>query len=340
MFSQRVRTLPRHCGLVLPLLAALICAVAPANGLGQGQGGEAPPAARVGRLNVVVLSTMLADTKGIGEWGFAALVEADGHRLLFDTWSPPRNRLEQCPELGIKLADVTDVVLSHHHGDHTGGLMHPRRELARRIPRRCCVYVVLGPLPQLFLADDGSESNEAVGFKEPYEATGGRFVEVGKPISLFECVWSTGPVPRTHPERNWSGRTKVKSAAAAVEDTIPEDMSLVLDTDRGRWSLRLRTRGGDQGTAGNTRKTVREAPALAALGGFHLFPADAATLDWTAGKLRDLRVGQIRRPTARGSRPSTSSASGSDSICGTRVVGAVAAGFDLIEGIRPGTIAR
>src|SRR5258708_267376 len=72
---------------------------------------------RGGALNVVVLSTMLADTKGVGEWGFSALVEADGHRLLFDTGARPETVLRNVRELGIDLAGVTDVVLSHHHGD-------------------------------------------------------------------------------------------------------------------------------------------------------------------------------------------------------------------------------
>ena len=35
-------------------------------------------------VKITVLSTMLAD-HGIGEWGFAALVEVDGYRVLFDT---------------------------------------------------------------------------------------------------------------------------------------------------------------------------------------------------------------------------------------------------------------
>ena len=80
---------------------------------------------------------MLADTKGIGEWGFAALVEADGHRLLFDTGARPETVLANARELGVDLADVTEVVLSHHHGDHTGGLLTLRRELAKDDPRRC-----------------------------------------------------------------------------------------------------------------------------------------------------------------------------------------------------------
>ena len=50
---------------------------------------EPPHAARLRSARVTILSTMLADTRGLGEWGFAALVEADGRRLLFDTGARP-----------------------------------------------------------------------------------------------------------------------------------------------------------------------------------------------------------------------------------------------------------
>ena len=32
---------------------------------------------------------IVADTAGVGEWGFAALVEADGRRILLDTGAAP-----------------------------------------------------------------------------------------------------------------------------------------------------------------------------------------------------------------------------------------------------------
>jgi 7,8-dihydropterin-6-yl-methyl-4-(beta-D-ribofuranosyl)aminobenzene 5'-phosphate synthase len=77
---------------------------------------------------------MLADARGVGEWGFAALVEADGRRLLFDTGARPGTVLANFREPGVDLAGVTDVALSHHHGDHTGGLLAPRRELVGTNP--------------------------------------------------------------------------------------------------------------------------------------------------------------------------------------------------------------
>ena len=63
---------------------------------------------------VVILSTMLSDDF-IGEWGFAALVEANGRRLLFDTGARPDTVLQNAKALGVDLSAITDVVLSHWH---------------------------------------------------------------------------------------------------------------------------------------------------------------------------------------------------------------------------------
>src|SRR5580692_5082739 len=87
----------------------------------------------VATLKVTVLSTMLAD-QGIGEWGFAALVEADGRQLLIDTGHRPDTVLLNARELGIDLSHVPTVVLTHFHGDHIGGLLSLRSEMQSHDP--------------------------------------------------------------------------------------------------------------------------------------------------------------------------------------------------------------
>src|SRR5262249_39366600 len=59
---------------------------------------ESNPKPEVHSLKITILSTMLADN-GIGEWGFAALVEADGHKILFDTGARSNTVLENVREL-------------------------------------------------------------------------------------------------------------------------------------------------------------------------------------------------------------------------------------------------
>ena len=67
---------------------------------------------RVHALKITLLSTMLADGEELGEWGFSALVEVDGHRLLFDTGAHTDIVMKNARSLRIDLSDVPDVVLS------------------------------------------------------------------------------------------------------------------------------------------------------------------------------------------------------------------------------------
>src|SRR3954469_44362 len=91
------------------------------------------PHGQVKSLKVTILSTMLAD-EGIGEWGFAALVEVDGYRLLVDTGARPTTVLTNLHDLHLDISDVEQVVLTHNHGDHTGGLLTLRREYMKKNP--------------------------------------------------------------------------------------------------------------------------------------------------------------------------------------------------------------
>jgi 7,8-dihydropterin-6-yl-methyl-4-(beta-D-ribofuranosyl)aminobenzene 5'-phosphate synthase len=304
-------------------------------GSGQGAFGQ------VKSLDVVVLSTMLADRAGVGEWGFSALVEVDGHRILFDTGARPETVLLNARELKIDLSDVTDVILSHDHGDHVGGLLTLRRELAKQKPDAVKKsYVGAG----IFLSrpgPNGEETNEALQLKKPYEEMGGSFVVIDRPTEIFPGVWLLGPVPRTYLERNWSLKRTVRNPdGELVEDNVPEDMSLVVDTDKGLVVISGCGHAGIINTLEYARHKVREARVHAALGGFHLFEANAATLDWTAGKLRAMELQNLLGAHC----------TGIEAVFGIRqrlelsraacAVGAVGARFSLKSGLDPGAIAR
>src|SRR5260370_32289999 len=81
---------------------------------------QSPPDHRVKSLKIRVLSTMLTADAGIGEWGFSALVEVDGRRILFDTGARPDTVLNNVKDLGVDVTSITDVILSPNHPDQPG----------------------------------------------------------------------------------------------------------------------------------------------------------------------------------------------------------------------------
>lgn len=327
----------------LPLFAAFALLV------GTATRAETPPApvapaskpsqARVKNLRVTVLSTMLAD-KGIGEWGFAALVEADGRRILFDTGYLPNTVLQNAKEQGIDLSDITDVILSHNHDDHTGGLITLRRELSKKNPAALSRAHVA---PGIFWSrpkKDGGEGNPMVAFRPEYEAAGGTFIEHTGPVELAPGVWLTGSVPRPNPERNWSSKGQVQSPQGLVEETIPEDQALVIDTDQGLVVITGCGHAGVVNILEFARKQVRSAPIHAVLGGLHLFRADEKTLAWTGRKLREMKLGNLLGAHCTGIEAVFRLRELAGLQRSTCVVGAVGASFELGKGLNPLELAR
>jgi 7,8-dihydropterin-6-yl-methyl-4-(beta-D-ribofuranosyl)aminobenzene 5'-phosphate synthase len=297
---------------------------------------------RVQSIDVKVLSTMLADTDGIGEWGFSALVVADGHRILFDTGARPETVLNNARELKVDLTNIPDVILSHNHGDHTGGLTTLRRSVREKNPGALAVtHVGEG----IFLTRDapsrGWESMDRV--RATYEGLGGRMVAHDRPVELYPGVWLTGPVARPYPERNFGigpGARLRMPDGSIVEDTVPEDMSLVIDTDRGLVVIVGCGHAGIINTLEYARTKVRSAPVHAVIGGTHLFQLDDEHLKWTAGKLREFGIQNFLGAHCTGIEATYRIRE----LCGlsrkTAAVAAVGGGFRLGEGIQPGNISR
>ena len=58
------------------------------------------------------------------DWGFAALIEYGGKRILFDAGGNPDILARNAASENIDLSRLDFVVMSHRHGDHMGGLAY------------------------------------------------------------------------------------------------------------------------------------------------------------------------------------------------------------------------
>jgi len=56
------------------------------------------------------------------DWGFSCLIEGTENTILFDTGTQTDILLHNIDQLNVDIKKVKKIVISHNHGDHTGGL--------------------------------------------------------------------------------------------------------------------------------------------------------------------------------------------------------------------------
>jgi 7,8-dihydropterin-6-yl-methyl-4-(beta-D-ribofuranosyl)aminobenzene 5'-phosphate synthase len=290
-------------------------------------------------LKVTVLSTMLADA-GIGEWGYSALVVVDGKKILFDSGAKPDTVLKNAATLGIDLSDVEDVVLSHNHPDHTGGLLSLRRALMLKNPKAMSRVHVSGDIFTPRFKDDGTDVNGLSPTRAPYEATGGHFILHDSPTELAPGVWFTGPVPRKFPETNWSVKgVHLHTSTGDIADNIPEDAALVFNTSDGLVILTGCGHAGIINIATYAQTITGKNAVVAVIGGLHLLAKTDDVVDWTGAQLKQFGVKYLLAGHCTGIEATMRlrKALGLDRY--TAPVSSVGSSFTLHKGIYAGEIA-
>ena len=282
---------------------------------------------------------LTGDGDTLGEWGFGALVEADGHRILVDTGAHPDTVLKNARFLNLDLSGVHEVILTHNHDDHVSGLLTLRRELMKQDPTALSVvHVGKG----IFYSRPGAkgEDNPMIAIRKEYEATGGKIIEHDSWFEIFPGAWISGPVPRKFPEHNWSVKGKVQTPAGLVEDTIPEDQSLVLNTTRGLVVVTGCGHAGIVNILTDADGQFHGTPVNAVVGGLHLFPASDDQLDWTADKMKGYHVANLLGAHCTGIEAVYHIRQRASLSRKTAVVATVGSTFTLTDGIATGVLAK
>jgi 7,8-dihydropterin-6-yl-methyl-4-(beta-D-ribofuranosyl)aminobenzene 5'-phosphate synthase len=106
------------------------------------------------------------------DWGFSCFIKGIEKTILFDTGTDGNILLSNMEKLGIGPKEIEIVLLSHIHGDHTGGLW----EFLKR-NSNVTVYV-----PNSFPED----------FKKKIKSYGAEYIDVSKNIEVCKNVYSTG----------------------------------------------------------------------------------------------------------------------------------------------------
>src|SRR5579859_6545772 len=134
---------------------------------------------------VTILYDAFGESKELTkDWGFSALVEHNGKRILFDTGNDATKFEHNVKALGVDLTKLDFVVISHRHTDHTTGLRY-----VLSVNPNVTVYVPAdlangfggAPVPNAFFRSDESLPTKMryFGGTEPEHLTLGKLYDTG-----------------------------------------------------------------------------------------------------------------------------------------------------------------
>src|SRR5437763_2510223 len=211
------------------------------------------------------------------DWGFAALIEYGGKRILFDTGNNADIFAHNVAAKGIDLKQLDFAVVSHRHGDHTSGLNH-----LLKVNPSVKIYApqenfgVFGAaLPGSFYRRNESlppdmryfdgAAQETLRFGTPWP--GGDFTWVTKTAEVapgFHLILLNG---------TWGADLEVKEISLAID--TPDEIVLIV--------------GSSQPTIEKIVEAAKAAinkPIHLVLGGTHLLPAKDDQISSIAASLR------------------------------------------------------
>jgi 7,8-dihydropterin-6-yl-methyl-4-(beta-D-ribofuranosyl)aminobenzene 5'-phosphate synthase len=258
--------------LLRKLVALTIAAIA---------GVASPAYPESGPAQITVLYDAFGKTSTMTkDWGFAALIEYGGKRILFDTGNNADIFAHNVSAKGIDLGQLDFAVVSHRHGDHTSGLNHLLKvNPAVKIYAPQENFGVFGAaLPGTFYRRNESLPPETRYFDGRPPET----LRFGSPWPAGNFTWATKTTevaPGFHLillNGTWGVDLEVKEIALAID--TPDGIVLVVGCSHPTIEKIV-----------EAAKAAINKPVHLILGGTHLLPAKDDQISSLAVSLRDDR---------------------------------------------------
>jgi len=199
----------------------------------------------------------------LGEHGLSILVESEGRTLLFDT-GQGLGLTSNARALGVDLSEIDEVVLSHGHYDHTGGL---QALLEGAEGLRITAH------PEVFSPKYSNRGGRPhyIGIpfsKEALEGWGAELRLVREPVEVIPGVFTTGEVPGERMDRD----LLVKTPQGFDPDPLRDDLSLFAETPEGIVLILGCAHAGVVHIMEHVQGMVGRRPFALVVGGTHLGP--------------------------------------------------------------------
>lgn len=223
------------------------------------------------KLTVLTDNHTFIDQYYLGEPALCFLIETDGRKLLLDT-GYSNVCLRNSQAMGIDLAQVDTIVLSHGHNDHTGGLV-PLRDAGLLAGKTVLAHPLCIQPKRL----DGQDIGCPFSARELAQSCNLHLST--EPVELTPHLTYLGEIPTT---QAFEPRTSIGTywdGSAWQPDLLLDDSALVYHTADGLYILTGCSHSGICNIIAYAKTLFPDRPVLGVIGGFHLFHCDQRLQD-------------------------------------------------------------
>lgn len=204
----------------------------------------------------------------VAEHGFSVLLETEAGSFLLDT-GEGRGVVSNAMLFGLDLKAIRGIILSHHHYDHTGGLLPLLDWIG---PREIYAH------PDIFKESYNIGGEQPRLISMPYsrsvlEGKGATFNLSSEFRQIAPGLWLTGEIPRRTDYETGEPKQAVQSHGGYVQDRLLDDQSVVIETPKGLFVVLGCSHSGIINTLSHIVEKMGTSRIHTVIGGTHLGPA-------------------------------------------------------------------
>jgi len=208
----------------------------------------------------------------MSEHGLSFLIEISGRRLLFDTGSSGKVILHNLRKVGVDPEELSAIVLSHSHRDHTGGLAI-LLERSPDIP----VYAHPDIFTQRLSLRGDRLKDVSLPISQSVMILRVQLYLSEEPVEVIPGVWTTGEITHRPEPEGRSERHFIRTKGRLMPDPYKDDMALVVEMEGEVVLICGCCHAGILNTIYHMERMFNK-PIKAIFGGLHLQDADETHL--------------------------------------------------------------